>query len=255
MTNYKEHFTQPDLYFQSYVRSWTQARWQRFYDKPHETDIAAALLASDNEIEKILINFFCNRIGHTISENCTYRLIRSNQLSIKNIKYFDQYTGKRSQIVPDMFLVYADSDELTDDDLGDFTLLASIELKRSASVNGKWNYCPQNKHSGYSNQIICYAYNCWIQPEKLKDLPALPTYIWLAPEKSFTKEHPKGAISPSDKQYMSSSGRSLGEHYEAQQQAWKNIWHHITIEEIIYALQAETITNPLGELIQKWVAY
>ncbi|GAA3850990.1 hypothetical protein KACC15558_32530 [Brevibacterium ammoniilyticum] len=53
-------------------------------------------------------------------------------------------------------------------------VLLIIEVKGNAWVNGGWGYCPVHGGlQGYSNQIICYAGNCW----STADLAVVPRLI------------------------------------------------------------------------------
>lgn len=250
MNDYHKVFTDPNLYFQNYVRRWSQKRWNRLnQNQPRETDVAAALLATDTPLESLIIEFICQQIGHTITDISNYRLMGiGSQKSIKKLRYADE-EGTKSLRVPDMFLVALPpgTPGNTENDDGDFQLIAAIELKRSASVNGGFNYCPQGKHSEYSNQIICYANNCWIDPHELNLLPTPPQYIWLAPQRALDKGIPYGAI------YKTDTHPKLASAYPVQGHAWKNLWKKVALEDLIHTLAKDSKAQSLANLIRQWI--
>lgn len=227
MNDYHKVFKDPNIYFQGYVDRWTEKRWDRLNKgNPWETDVAAALLATEPPVEHLIIEFLCQQIGHTITDIYRYRLIGSgSQKSIKKLRYTDQ-EGKKSLRIPDMFIVAVPPGfpVATESDDGSSQLVAAVELKRSASVNGDYNYCPQDKHSGYSNQLICYANNCWIDPAELNLLSNPPRYIWLAPQRALDKGIPQGAI------YKTDTHPKFTHAYPVQEHAWKHLWKKVALE-------------------------
>lgn len=249
MDDYHKVFKDKTLYYEGYVDGWSSARWNRLNaGKPWEPDISAALLATNTPLERLLIEFFCQQIGHTITDIGSYRLMGSGvQRSIQKLRYTNG-NGEKSLIFPDMFLVAhpAGITRNHETDEGKFQLIAAVELKRSASVNGRNNYCPQGKHSGYSNQIICYANNCWIDPRELSLLPNPPQYIWLAPQSILGKGTPSGGIRPTD------ADARLQSAYPVQEHAWRHLWTKVALEDLIHSLTPYAEAKPLAKLIQQW---
>lgn len=85
------------------------------------------------------------------------------------------------------------------------------EIKMGASVNGGWGYCPV--HGEYSNQLICYADNCWT------DIPRNERkMVWIGPGKyraPSMRSKIKGAITTEDEAKYGISRES----FNAQQSA------------------------------------
>lgn len=128
-------------------------------------------------------------------------------------------------------------------------VLLTIEVKGRAWVNGGWHYCPiHEKIIGYSNQIICYADNCWTTA----DLSSVPRLL-VGPDchaSYYGGWGPKGIRLGTVERY------GMHDAYEAQSRAINEIWRFAglrTLESRIACLPQSAARDDSLNILGSWL--
>lgn len=220
---------------------WSSNRWKRFNsNKMLEHDVSAIICSLMGSSQKHAIEYMCNRVGHEISLSHKYFISTANDKSVEHLlrkRRFDD-SGWCS-IQPDILICRIDS-------FGNVEIIVSIELKKSAQVN--YIKCPSGRHLKYSNQIICYADNCWLLDNvNTSNI----SYVWLCRESFSSIENiEKSALSGNPAKDEKFGGTFQA--YEYQSYFLGYIWKICSFESFIESFEKD---SPLiVEKLNRWIS-
>lgn len=209
--------------------SWSDRRWSRITgNRMLEHDASALICSLKGLSQKHAIEFMCKYVGHDMSLSHKYFISTANNESVHHLlrkRRFDD-SGWCS-IQPDILICRIDN-------FGVVEIVVSIELKKSAQVN--YVRCPSGRHPIYSNQIICYADNCWL----LDDVDTSNiSYVWLCKGSSISIESiEKNALSGIIEKDEKIGGTSQA--YEFQSYFLNNVWKRCAFEDFIASFRGNT---------------
>lgn len=163
-----------------------------------------------------------------------------------DLKFVARPTAK----IPDFFVVETRA-AAGEAQAEDWTLLVAIELKLKDTtwINGGFGYCPTGQHVAseegewaYSNQVICYANNCWIAEPDGRASRHRPQYLWLAPDrlldwfKGLGSSGPHRGLNPQGlvgREPAHPSAAALQRAAEWQEQA-RELWTPMSLESLVH---------------------
>lgn len=170
-------FSNADLFFQGYLRGWSEDRFYRLRSgRPQEHDITAMMCALQGPAGDAAIEFLLTRAGIPMADHSIGRYEFRSGGDLDGVRD-DPETGKpRARIIPDVFVSFVPND-------GPSRLVVAVEVKKDADVN--YIDCPAGVHTSYSNQVICYPHGCWLPPHAATvDI----RYVWLARARDITPD-------------------------------------------------------------------
>lgn len=206
-----------------YVSGWSSSRWERLETgRLHEDDYSALLIATTGRIEDALVSYFLDAGKQERLPSRRYRLVKASDLSsLRRLR-----DGKPTRRVPDFFVASTASDT---SDTTMWTPEIAVEAKFSAHVNDGWSFCPAGrKHGqdrGYSNQIVCYAENCWLSEDSISP----KAYVWLAGRQTPDPIETKGVTTRD-----AAENATLGAFKLVQDRCWST-WFRAYHEDIVGA--------------------
>lgn len=241
-------FKNTDYFFEGYVQRWSDSCWSRWEnDKMLEGDISAAMCAFFGDLEEKTIDFFCQKMGVKKQIRHFYRLraLSNAEPFISDLIGAEVTSGKSTQRRPDIALTRVTNEDSENE------LVGAIELKGNAQIN--YVNCPTGEHPNYSNQVICYANGCWLNPEKVDNDSV--KYLWLAPEHKLTVEKLRQVGIPADSALWLRNDGVYGslEAFYWQENAWQYRWRKAAIEDLCDVISAvDTHLVEFAEAIRTW---
>lgn len=239
-------FKNEQYFFEGYVKGWSASCWLRWENETAlEGDISAAMCAFFGDLEEATTTFFCQKMGVKKSTQYAYRLreISSAEPFVSGFFGSEVTSGRSTQRRPDIVLTKSHE--------GQEKLIGVVELKGKADIN--YITCPTGEHSYYSNQVICYANGCWLNPQKVDNETV--KYLWLAPEQDLSVEKIRSKGIRADANHWTHNNGVYGslEAFYWQENAWQYKWRKAAVQELCDVIVAvHPDLEEFAEVVRKW---